>query len=159
MAGLLGAMFPNVDGTSAWSTAPRTPFNGPLGPERAVVLAGCSLTDVKKVKTAFEVTVNDVVLAAVTSALRRELTACGALGAMGERPLVAAVPISVRPADLERGFGNHTSAMMVPLPTHIDDPIDVYKRQPLGWSRRCLGPQRGPVSGVQGRDPVAPRCV
>lgn len=124
MAGLLGAMFPNVDGTSAWSTAPRTPFNGPLGPERAVVLAGCSLTDVKKVKTAFEVTVNDVVLAAVTSALRRELTACGALGAMGERPLVAAVPISVRPADLERGFGNHTSAMMVPLPTHIDDPID-----------------------------------
>ena len=70
-----------------------------------MVLAGCSLTEVKQVKTVFEVTVNDVVLTAVTSALRRELTALGALGAMGGATAVAAVPISVRPADLERGFG------------------------------------------------------
>ena len=67
---------------------------------------------------------NDVVLAAVTSALRRERPRAGPSERWGSRPLVAAVPISVRPADLERGFGNHTSAMMVPLPTHIDDLID-----------------------------------
>jgi WS/DGAT/MGAT family acyltransferase len=124
MAGLVGAMFPRVDGERVGSTAPRTPFNGPLTPDRAVVLAGCSLTDVKRIKTAFDVTVNDVVLAVVTSALRRELGSLGALRALGDRPLVAAVPISVRPADIERGFGNHTSAMMVPLPAHLDDPVE-----------------------------------
>jgi len=121
MSGLVGAMFPSVTGARLGSAAPRTPFNGPLTPDRAVVLAGCSLTDVKRVKAAFKVTVNDVVLAAVTSTLRRELQS---LGELGDRPLVAAVPISVRPADIERGFGNHTSAMMVPLPAHVSDPVE-----------------------------------
>jgi WS/DGAT/MGAT family acyltransferase len=124
MTGLIGAMFPSVDGARQGTTAPRTPFNGALTPDRSVVLGGCSLADVKRVKTAFGVTVNDVVLAAVTTSLRRELGALGALDALGNRPLVAAVPVSVRPADLERGFGNHTSAMMVPLPAHLADPVE-----------------------------------
>lgn len=123
IGGLLGAMFPSVDGGGP-STAPRTPFNGALTPHRVAVLADCSLTDVKRVKTAFEVSVNDVVLAAVASSLRAELGALGALDALGDRPLVAAVPISVRSAELEQGFGNQTSAMMVPLPAHLADPVE-----------------------------------
>ena len=124
MGGLLGAMFPGAEGGASVSAAPRTPFNGPLTSDRVVALADCSLAEVKRVKSAFGVTVNDVVLAAVASALRAELRAIDALGDLAERPLVVAVPVSVRPSELEREFGNHTSAMMVPLPAHIDDPVE-----------------------------------
>jgi diacylglycerol O-acyltransferase len=104
--------------------APKTPFNGPLTPDRVVVLADCSLAEVKQIKRAFHTTVNDVVLAAVTSSLRAVFRAQGLLDEIGERPLIASVPISVRPPDSEREFGNKTSILMVPLPTHVDDPIE-----------------------------------
>ena len=124
LGGLVGAMFPTADRDPRSYLAPRTPYNGTITPRRVVALADCSLADVKRVKSEFGVTVNDVVLAAVASSLRSDLVALGALDSVGGRPLIAAVPISVRPAGLERDFGNHTSAMMVPLPTHLDDPID-----------------------------------
>jgi WS/DGAT/MGAT family acyltransferase len=124
MGGLVGAMFPTADRDPRSYLAPRTPYNGTITPRRAVSLTDCSLGDVKRVKSAFGVTVNDVVLAAVASALRADLDRRGALEALEGRPLIAAVPISVRPADLARDFGNHTSAMMVPLPTHLDDPVE-----------------------------------
>lgn len=124
LPGLMGAMFPRGAGGGLGSAAPRTPFNGPLTADRVVALGGCSLTDVKRVKSSFGVTVNDVVLAVVATSLRRELLALEGLGPQADRPLVAAVPISVRPADLEEGFGNHTSAMMVPLPAHLEDPVE-----------------------------------
>lgn len=121
LTGLVGTMFPSADGNPLGSVAPRSPFNGPLTPDRTVALGRCSLTDVKRVKSGFGVTVNDVVLAAVATSLRRALLA---VGPAPDRPLVAAVPISVRTTDAAGGFGNHTSAMMVPLPTHLEDPIE-----------------------------------
>ena len=124
LGGFVGAMFPSADRDPRSYLAPRTPYNGQLTPRRVVALADCSLTDVKRVKSQFGVTVNDVVLAAVASSLRADLVNLDALDALQERPLVAAVPVSVRPADLEREFGNHTSMMMVPLPTHLEDPVD-----------------------------------
>ena len=124
LGGFFGAMFPSGDRDPRSYLAPRTPYNGALSPRRVVALADCSLSDVKRVKAEFGVTVNDVVLAAVASSLRADLMELGALDALEERPLVAAVPISVRSADLEREFGNQTSMMMVPLPTHLDDPVD-----------------------------------
>lgn len=124
IGGLLGAMFPTADRDPRSYLSPRTPYNGTLTPRRVVALADCSLGDVKRVKKAFGVTVNDVVLAGVAHALRTDLIELGALDDLGERPLSVAVPISVRPSDLERDFGNHTSIMMVPLPTQIDDPVE-----------------------------------
>jgi WS/DGAT/MGAT family acyltransferase len=135
VGGLLGAMFPDrgpaeADGDGAGGgaararTAPRTPFNGPLTPERSVALADCPLPVVKRIGAAFDAKVNDVVLAAVAGALRAELAAQGALEALGDHPLVAAVPVSVRPDDLEGAFGNQTSAMMVPLPAQVADPVE-----------------------------------
>lgn len=124
VGGLLGAMFPDGDEPGQATRAARSPFNGALTPARVVGLADCSLTDVKRVGKAFDATVNDVVLAAVAGALRGELAARGALDAIGDRPLVAAVPISVRPDEPERAFGNQTSAMMVPLPTQLADPVE-----------------------------------
>lgn len=121
VGGLVGAMFPRSDSGHSVSLGHRSPFNGALTEERVVSLADCSLSQVKQIGATFNVTVNDVVLAAVTSSLRSEL--------LDEQvpeggPLIAAVPVAVRPTDSEETYGNHTSAMMVPLPTDLDDPIE-----------------------------------
>jgi len=103
---------------------PSTPLNGALTPERVVAFARCSLDEVKRTKAAFGVTVNDVMLAASTTALREELLARDALP---DRPLVAMVPVSER-ADSESGaeteFSNRTSALSVALPVQIEDPVE-----------------------------------
>ena len=121
IGGLVGSMFPGRSNDGGRSLAPRSPYNGPLSDHRVVALGDASLPDVKLVKTAFGVTVNDVVLAAVAASLRAHL---GAETATAQGPLTAAVPVSVRPEGMEDDYGNHTSAMMVSLPTHLDDPLD-----------------------------------
>ena len=70
-------------------------------------------------KNAFGCTVNDIVLATATGALRQYLQR---LDVVPERPLLAACPVSVRneeTADIESA--NKVSAMFVSLPTHLDD--------------------------------------
>lgn len=102
-------------------SAPLTPFSHSLTPRRAVSFAQASLSDVKAIKNAFGVTVNDVVLAACTLALRRRL---GEAGVFVERPLVASVPVSARRADEESKSFNRVSAMFVGLPAHLEDPVE-----------------------------------
>jgi len=100
--------------------APGSGLNGPLSATRTVAFRRCSLEDVKTVKAALGVTVNDVVLAATSSALRGYLTA---RGEDPEVPLVASVPVAGRHAGEK--FGNHTSNIMISLPVHLDDPAEV----------------------------------
>ena len=99
-------------------TAPRTPFNGPITAHRSFAYVSVPLGDVKSVKNAFDLTVNDVVLALAAGTLRRWLLDRDALPGI---PLVAAVPVSVRDEDTPDG-GNHVSVMTVSLPTHLADP-------------------------------------
>ena len=100
--------------------APRTPFNGPITAHRRFAFASVPLDEVKTVKNAFGMTVNDVVLAMTAGVLRRWLLDRDALPSA---PLVAAVPVSVRDDDAETG-GNQVSVMVVSLPTHLGDPAD-----------------------------------
>ena len=79
-------------------TAPRTPFNGPITAHRRFAYASVPLDEVKQVKNAFGMTVNDVVLALTAGVLRRWLLDRDALPAA---PLVAAVPVSVRDDESE----------------------------------------------------------
>ncbi len=98
---------------------PHTPWNAPLTPHRRVAFASVSLDEVKSIKDAFGCTVNDVVLATATGALRRHLQRFDALP---DRPLLAACPVSVRndeTADIDSA--NKVSAMFVSLPTHLDE--------------------------------------
>jgi len=101
--------------------APRTPFNATITPHRRWAFASVPLSDVRKIREGTDLTVNDVVMALCTGALRRWLLAHEALP---EAPLVAAVPVSVR-TDAQKGeLGNRVSIMLGALPTHLDSPAE-----------------------------------
>jgi WS/DGAT/MGAT family acyltransferase len=99
--------------------APSTPFNKPITPHRRVAFRSVSLDDVKAVKNAFAVSVNDVVMAMSAGALRRWLTDHDALP---NSPLIAMIPVSVRDPASKGALGNKVSAMLAVLPTQIADP-------------------------------------
>jgi len=100
--------------------APRTPFNRPITPHRRFAFFDVPLADVKAIKNAAGVTVNDVVMALCAGALRRWLLERDALP---EAPLVAGIPVSVR-TEAEKGAGgNRVSAMLAALPTNQEDPL------------------------------------
>jgi WS/DGAT/MGAT family acyltransferase len=100
-------------------TAPRTVFNAPLTPHRRVGIASVSLDEVKAIKVALDCTVNDVVLATATGALRSYLLS---IDALPDRPLLASCPVSIREDNDDIESANKVSSMFVPLPTHLDDP-------------------------------------
>ena len=102
-------------------TAPYSPLNGVLTPHRRVAFTSVPLADVKQVKQAFGVTVNDVVLAVCAGALRRylELRAW-----VPDKALLAAIPASVRSPDDRGVMGNRVSAMFATLATQLDDPVE-----------------------------------
>lgn len=100
--------------------APRVPFSGRITPHRRFAFFSLSLAEVKQVKSAFGVTVNDVVVTLVTGAVRDWLLRHDALP---ERPVVAMVPVSVRTREEQGTFGNQVSVMMVEIPTHLEDPL------------------------------------
>jgi diacylglycerol O-acyltransferase / wax synthase len=100
-------------------TAPRTSFNATITGHRSVAFTSLELADVKKVKNTFGVTVNDVILALCTGALRHYLDSRGELP---DDPLVATVPVSVHErTDREQG-SNRVSAFFASLPTQLSDP-------------------------------------
>ncbi len=100
-------------------TTPRTSLNAAITARRGVAFASISLDQVKELKTALDVTVNDVILAICTGALRRYLQGRSELPAA---PLVAAVPVSVHSSLGDRRGANKFSAMFVSLPCGTDDP-------------------------------------
>jgi diacylglycerol O-acyltransferase len=114
---------PGVNPPPAPLTAPRTSLNTTITPHRRVAFAEVSLDDVKSVKNALGGTVNDVVLALCSSALRAYLAENGELP---DRSLVGMVPISVRTEDQKGQMGNQVSAMLVSLATDVDDPVDRF---------------------------------
>ncbi|MDQ3770079.1 MAG: WSD1 family O-acyltransferase [Actinomycetota bacterium] len=78
----------------------------------------------KAIKDALDGTVNDVVLAAVTGALRRFLRRRGT--DLDGLTLRALVPVSVR-ADIDRGpLGNRVAAMFAPLPVGLAEPREQF---------------------------------
>jgi diacylglycerol O-acyltransferase / wax synthase len=99
--------------------APRTPFNNPISPHRRFAFGQLSLDAVKRIKSAFGLTVNDVVVALCAGAVRDWLLERDALP---DEPLVAMVPVSVRTEEQKGAFGNRVSMMIVPIPTDEPDP-------------------------------------
>src|SRR3954451_18697271 len=102
--------------------APPTPLNVQIGPHRRLVGARCRLEDFRLVKSTFGTTVNDVVLAVVTGALRDWLHSRGVRTEGLE--LRALVPVSIRAQERAGTMtGNQIAAMRGPLPVYIEDPL------------------------------------
>ena len=101
--------------------APDVPLNQPIGPHRRFVMVHSELAIFKRIKNAFGGTVNDVVLAVVTGALRRWLHRRGIRTEGLE--LRALVPVSIRAEDERGNLGNKLAAMRGPLPVYLEDPV------------------------------------
>jgi WS/DGAT/MGAT family acyltransferase len=84
-------------------------------------MAEVSLDDVKAIRRALGGTVNDVVLAVCSGALRRYFDS---LGESLDRSLLAMCPISVRTVEQKNTMGNQVSAMLVSLASDVDDPVE-----------------------------------
>ncbi len=101
--------------------APATPFSGRVSPHRSFAFGQLELARVKAVKTAYGVTVNDVVVALCAGAVRRWLVERDALP---ETPLVAQVPVSVRTPEQSMTYGNRILMLGAPLHSELADPVE-----------------------------------
>ena len=104
---------------------PSTRFNDRISGHRRYSFGQLSLDEVKAVKNAFGVTVNDVVVALCAGALREWLTERDELP---KEPLVAMVPVSVREPEQMGTYGNRVSALFVPIPTDEPDAVARLRR-------------------------------
>ena len=101
--------------------APDIPLNDEIGPHRRYVWARSELATFKQIKDSIGGTVNDVVLAVITGALRRWLHGRGIRTEGLE--LRALVPVSIRAEDERGNLGNRIALMRGPLPVYIEDPV------------------------------------
>jgi WS/DGAT/MGAT family acyltransferase len=102
--------------------APPTPYNASqVGPDWRVTWTRASLDEVKAIKNSLGATVNDVVLAVVTLALRRHLIRRGE-DIVGLE-LKAFIPVSVRTESQRGTLGNQVSGMVTTLPVGGADPV------------------------------------
>jgi diacylglycerol O-acyltransferase / wax synthase len=104
---------------------PRTSFNGRISPHRRYAFGQLSLDEVKAVKNAYGVTVNDVIVSVCAGAVRRWLLEHDELPA---DPLVAQIPVSVRREREQGTYGNRILLMTAPLFTNEPDPIRRLQR-------------------------------
>jgi WS/DGAT/MGAT family acyltransferase len=97
--------------------APRTMFNVRIGGARRVAAQSWSMDRIKAVRSAAHVTVNDVVLAMSSGALRAYLIEQNALP---DDPLIAMVPVNLRKSD-DEGGGNLVGTFLCNLATDAED--------------------------------------
>ena len=109
---------PRTPRTPTPSDVPRVYFNDAIGPRRAFAFSSVSLEAVREVKKHFDVSVNDVLLELVGSALRRNLRDAGELPAAS---LIAICPVSNRSAD-DKSLDNQIASMPIAMATHLADP-------------------------------------
>jgi WS/DGAT/MGAT family acyltransferase len=98
--------------------APLSVLNGRVREKRRFATQAFALERLLRLATVAQCTVNDVVLALCGGALRRFLREGGNLP---DKPLIAGIPVSVRPAG-DEGHGNAISFIVATLGTDLADP-------------------------------------
>ena len=99
-------------------SVPRTLLNGRISPHRRFAFDSLPLDRIKAIKNELGITVNDVVVAICTTAVREWLLERDGLP---DEPLVTMVPVSVRTEEQRGEFGNRVSVMIVPVATDEPD--------------------------------------
>jgi diacylglycerol O-acyltransferase len=102
-----------------------TPINGDLSPHRRMEWLTMPLRDVKELRKVLDCTINDIVLATVSGAMRRYLFRRRL--DVNKIDFRVAAPVSTRKAGDDPRQGNHVSSWIVELPIGIDDPLDQVK--------------------------------
>ncbi len=115
--------------------APQSILNRPITGSRRFAAQSYSLARIKTVAKALDGTLNDVVMAMCSSALRTYLIQQNALP---DAPLISIVPVSVRPAG-DANHGNAIGFLLCNLATNLGDPAARFAR--IQDSMRC-GKQR-----------------
>lgn len=107
---------------TAVRSAPTSPLNAVIGEQRRYGIARTDLDDYKRIRKAHGGTINDVVLATVTGAIREWLLTRGE-SVTPTSSVRVMVPVSVR-SDSEAGsLGNRVSSYFVDLPVGEPNPV------------------------------------
>ncbi|HUI24840.1 MAG TPA: wax ester/triacylglycerol synthase family O-acyltransferase [Candidatus Kryptonia bacterium] len=114
-AGVVEAFAPTLSPVSP------TPINVEVGPHRRFDWTEMKVADLKAVKNVLGGTLNDVVLAIVSGALRTFFTQRGL--DPDELDIRAMVPVSVRSHDQRGHLGNRVTQLTAPLPVRLSDPV------------------------------------
>jgi diacylglycerol O-acyltransferase len=118
--------------------APASALNGPLSPLRRMAWTERPLDDLKIVKRTYGTSINDVMLAAVTGAIRTHMIRHGEQ----PTPLKAMIPVSVRSSD--DVLGNHISFVFAELPCDQPNPIGrLYQVHTAMSARKRAGEPQG----------------
>ncbi len=104
---------------NAWF-GPKTPINVSVTNQRLFAGLSIPLSEIKAIAKGHEATLNDVVLAICSGALRNYLATHGGVPA---EPLLAAVPVSLREAG-NTELNNQVSMMRISLASTVADPLE-----------------------------------
>jgi WS/DGAT/MGAT family acyltransferase len=140
---------------------PRTPWNHSIGPHRRFAYTSIPLEDAKRVRRAVGCTFNDVVMAVCSGALRRYLEKHDHLP---DEPLIAMVPVSVRPDAIpdpasEDTYENHVSALLADLATNEPDPAKRLARVQQSMTRAKEDFKAIPAEALQDFTQFAPPAI
>ncbi len=144
-AGLPGALIKTLKSglkneTSALSLyAPRTMFNTTITGSRRFAAEGWPIERLRAIGKATDTTLNDVVLAMCSGAIRTYLTDHSSLP---DSTLVSMVPVGLHAKDAKgTDGGNAVGAVMVKLGTDLDDPADRLSsiHQSMKTGKEALG--------------------
>ena len=117
-------------------SVPRTIFNNNVSPKRTWGTALLSFDRINTLRKIMGVSINDLILAICSGALRRYLLEKDKLP---PQSLVANVPISIRVKDEKQKMENKISNMLIQIATHIKDPIErleyIQEQTEIGKSR------------------------
>jgi diacylglycerol O-acyltransferase len=125
------------------SPAPQTMFNVGITGSRRYAAQSWPLDRVKQIAKKSGGTINDVILAMSSSALRAYLKD---LGELPDAPLVAMTPVSLRTEDQDRragsddGGGNSVGVILCSLATHLSDPVERLEaiHDSMQWGKDAL---------------------
>ena len=106
--------------------APHTSLNVPIGSTRRFAVVNRPLEEFKAIRRALGGSINDVVLAACATGLRRLLLGRGE--ELHPRGLRAMVPVNVRQSSERLALGNRVSSLFVELPVATENARERHRR-------------------------------